>query len=595
VKAAHWLVSIRGRLLIGFGSLLLLVMAAAAVGGGAMSRLAGAVRGELRGVEQDARLSTRLATDVAREIAVAARYVEGADARATAAFDTLRWKTHDTQRLLRRRDGQTPDEIALVVGIDQQMSDAEVRYVVARRLAELGRAEEARVQTDSARAIESEMLSSLGRLSEVKGRRVAAAAARLQTDANGGSLLLMVLLVSACLFALWVARRVLRSVTGPLDALTSHAGRLGEGDLTARTSGSFPGELGILAGAMNRTGETLSRIGAGAVDAADGIGASASSLAETATELERAVGEVTRSIEEVSGGAADQVSQLQRVDGALRAMLTRAESVADEVREVSGLAAAIEAEARTRRTETVQTIQSLLEIKQAVEFAAAETRELHAAVKDVTHFVSMVDTIAEQTNLLGLNAAIEASRAGAEGRGFAVVADEVRKLAGEAREQAERVAAITRVITERVESTTRAMAVGATRVEEIERVAHEVEGALSTIVHQAERMRAAAHEVAQMAGESTTETLGAVRGIAAVAETAVAHAEAAEGVRAATLQQEVACRSVTSAIERLTDNAQGLRELVGGLKVVRDEPEPPHEPAGNSLRKRRPRERALFG
>ena len=123
-----------------------------------------------------------------------------------------------------------------------------------------------------------------------------------------------------------------------------------------------------------------------------------------------------------------------------------------------------------------------MKIKQAVQDAAAETDALHAAVGDISGFVKTVDQIAEQTNLLGLNAAIEAARAGAEGAGFAVVAGEVRKLAAEARTSAESVAAITRTVTQRVDSAARTMTAGAAHVGEIEVVARQVEAALATIL-----------------------------------------------------------------------------------------------------------------
>jgi hypothetical protein len=59
----------------------------------------------------------------------------------------------------------------------------------------------------------------------------------------------------------------------------------------------------------------------------------------------------------------------------------------------------------------------------------------------------------------------------------------------------------------------------------------------------------------------------AAGGIAQVAETAVVHAEAAEGVRAATTQQESACALVSEATQRLIGSAAELRGLVGNLRI----------------------------
>ena len=573
---------IRTRLVLGFGCVLVLLAVAGTVGWRSMTVLSGAIRHSMQGVEQDARLSVTLSTDVAREIAVAARYIEQRGQGAAAEFDSLRWQTHRTQRQLLRREGQTQEEVELVVGIDQRLSEAEVRYVAARRLTELGRAPEAEAQTDTARAIEAAMLADLGKLAQVKGARVASAERELEGDAAAWRLILAGLLLTALVIGCAVVVTVLRSITGPLDQLAAHAGRLSEGDLTARTDDSLPSELQILATAMNRTSDSLSRIGAGAAQAADGIAGSADDLTAISGQLAAAVSEVTQSIEQVSEGATGQVAQLRRVDGALRAMLDTAQRMVAEVREVAALAASIEHEAQTRRAETERTIGTLFKIKATVEAAAGETVALNAAVADVSSFVRTVNDIAEQTNLLGLNAAIEAARAGEEGRGFAVVADQVRKLAMQAREGAENVAAITRTITQRVNSTAVAMQAGATHVEEIERVAHAVEGALTTIVDAAERTRVAADRVTGLAEGNAVAAVEAAHDIAAVADTAVVHAEAAEGVRAATTQQEAACQMVSAATGRLTRSAGELRSLVGELRVARSHAEPGSEAEGGA-------------
>ena len=59
---------------------------------------------------------------------------------------------------------------------------------------------------------------------------------------------------------------------------------------------------------------------------------------------------------------------------------------------------------------------------------------LQQSLKGIEQISGFIMEVAEQTNLLGLNAAIEAARAGDAGRGFGVVAEEIRKLAQRSRE-----------------------------------------------------------------------------------------------------------------------------------------------------------------
>ena len=54
---------------------------------------------------------------------------------------------------------------------------------------------------------------------------------------------------------------------------------------------------------------------------------------------------------------------------------------------------------------------------------------INTSSRQIVDIIGVIDGIAFQTNILALNAAVEAARAGEQGRGFAVVATEVRNLA----------------------------------------------------------------------------------------------------------------------------------------------------------------------
>jgi methyl-accepting chemotaxis protein len=65
----------------------------------------------------------------------------------------------------------------------------------------------------------------------------------------------------------------------------------------------------------------------------------------------------------------------------------------------------------------------------AVAEIARKLKALEARSEEIGQIVEMLDDVTSETNILSLNAAIEASRAGAQGKGFGLVAEEVRKMA----------------------------------------------------------------------------------------------------------------------------------------------------------------------
>lgn len=92
---------------------------------------------------------------------------------------------------------------------------------------------------------------------------------------------------------------------------------------------------------------------------------------------------------------------------------------------VDSLASSIE-QISTGINDITTNAQNIASSQEEMVSSAQVTRKNVDETSKITDFIR---NIANQTNLLGLNASIEASRAGQEGRGFQVVAGEIRKLA----------------------------------------------------------------------------------------------------------------------------------------------------------------------
>jgi len=113
--------------------------------------------------------------------------------------------------------------------------------------------------------------------------------------------------------------------------------------------------------------------------------------------------------------------------------------------------------AQTVASSTQQTSATVEELASSAQQLAGSQGVLENLGKEVLEQVKKTDVIlgfihevADTSNLLGLNAAIEAARAGDHGRGFSVVAEEIRKLSIKSAQAVKEIRDILAIINEKV-------------------------------------------------------------------------------------------------------------------------------------------------
>jgi methyl-accepting chemotaxis protein len=250
-------------------------------------------------------------------------------------------------------------------------------------------------------------------------------------------------------------------------------------------------------------------------------------LNDGAGQVSEAAGQVTQAINQVAQGAQDQAAQLV--------------SANHEIDMVSN-------QSKELQETSLETMRAMENVKTSVTLTAEKIRRLGERSQEIGLIVRTIDEVAEQTNLLALNAAIEAARAGEHGRGFAVVADEVRKLA-------ERSAVATKDIAKMINETQQDTCHA---VEAMEQGVVEVEKAFGHV--------AATEQQAQNMSERTLAVNHAISSVASVAEE---NGSSAEEVSAATEEVTAQTEEVVSAANEMADMAENLEE---GLRVFYRDP-----------------------
>ena len=185
-----------------------------------------------------------------------------------------------------------------------------------------------------------------------------------------------------------------KTISSPVRQGVDFAGKIANGDLTAKIDYSSSDEIGELVNALNTMRENLSGMLSTIKDAAGQVASGSKQISASAQQISSGANEQAASTEEISSSMEELVSNIQQnTDNA--------------------------------KTNLEVTDQAGNEMVKALD----QVNKTAASMETINEKISLIEDIARNTNMLALNAAIEAARAGDAGKGFAVVAAEVRKLA----------------------------------------------------------------------------------------------------------------------------------------------------------------------
>src|SRR4051812_48922663 len=176
--------SIRGRLWVGFGILVAMLLVAGVLARRSFSAISDTITLSLAEVQSESQLASALSADVAKTIEAGSRYLDTRDSTSQATFRKFGWAAHDVQRQMNDHPGQSATEVATVATIDNKLSSIEIEYALAHRFSDLGRTDEARQAATRARRTVDELLNSIDRLGRLKADKVAIARSELATEAD---------------------------------------------------------------------------------------------------------------------------------------------------------------------------------------------------------------------------------------------------------------------------------------------------------------------------------------------------------------------------------------------------------------------------
>jgi methyl-accepting chemotaxis protein len=562
--------TIRGRLRVGFGITLALLLLAGTLAGFGLLRAGSrneALVADLRVQQQSVQT---VAFMILRETAAGMRYLNTASADDEKKYAALADDADKVRRDAIQIEQLSPAERQRLKDLGTLQGAVEVAIGVSHAYAAVGRAEDAKAVLEKNVASLDEVDKTLELLRQEGEQRLTEQqhAASVTLRENIG--VLAVVILAALIVGIQSAVSTSRAVTRPLDSLTRDLVALGNGDLrqsTLQRDVLGAAEYETLAAAFDKARDRLRRLLTEMKRQSDDVAGAAAELAASAGGASESTQHVASAVTEMAHGAGIQLDVLSGAGSAVTQLAATGRTIDDAVKESQARGREIRTSATSTALEIGRAVDTLLAAREVFDRSAREIHGLRESLGVVDDFATTISEIASQTNLLALNAAIEAARAGDAGRGFAVVADEVRKLAEQSSRAAHEVTASVGRIREGVVGTSRAVESGTTQMKDVTKVADAARQALAAIQAAVERVEDASARVSEAVTANAQVIVQVEEAIAMAGDTAQSHAASAQEVAAATEETSASVEELEATSQMLNDSARRVRERVGEFRV----------------------------
>ncbi|HEX7644554.1 MAG TPA: methyl-accepting chemotaxis protein [Burkholderiaceae bacterium] len=300
-------------------------------------------------------------------------------------------------------------------------------------------------------------------------------------------------IVVGILMGAFVGYRLIRAITGPLNASVRIARNVAGGDLTQN----------IYVESGDETGQLLQAL----KDMNEGLVATVSKVRQCTETIGVASGEIAQGNADLSARTESQAGSLEETASSMEELTATVKQNADNAAQANQLVVAA-SEYATKGGEVVgQVVHTMGSIKDSS--------------RKIVDIIGVIDGIAFQTNILALNAAVEAARAGEQGRGFAVVAAEVRNLAQRSAGAAKEIKALIGDSVEKVDAGSRLVDEAGQTMEQIVNSVRHVADIMGEITSASQEQSAGIGEINQaivQMDEMTQQNAALVEQAAAAAE-----------------------------------------------------------------------------